>query len=148
MDFVAQLQGQIRDALKSGARERAGVLRLLLSAVKQDQIDNSRVVDEALFVGIVEKMIKQRRESIRQFEAGNRADLAQKEADEIAHLRRFLPEALDDSAVAQIIDEAIAATGAQSIKDMGRVMAHIKPKLVGRADMGAAGAAVKAKLSG
>ena len=137
----------MKSAMKAREAEKLGAIRLLLSAMKQREVDERITLDDAAVVAIVEKMIKQRKESIVQYEKGARKDLADKEQFEIGVLQAYLPQQLSESEVAAAIAEAIAATGAQSAADMGKVMALVKPKLAGKADMGKVSALVKAKLA-
>ena len=134
--------------MRSGEKERLGVIRMITSAIKQREVDERITLDDAQVISVLEKMIKQRKESMVQFQAGNRADLADKESAEITLLQAYLPAQLADAELDALIQEAIAATGAASIKDMGKVMGIIKAKAQGRADMGAVGAKIKAKLGG
>ena len=127
---------------------RLSTVRLLLAAMKQREVDERVELADPDVVGIVEKMIKQRRESIAQFEKASRQDLVDKEKAEIGVLSGYLPQKLGDAEVAQAVAAAIAESGASGIKDMGKVMALLKPRLAGRADMGAVSGLVKAKLSG
>lgn len=148
-DIVARLQGDIKTALKGGDKQRAGVLRLLLSAVKQQQIDGGKAVDEAGLVIVVEKMIKQREESIRHYESAQREDLKAQEEAEIALLKPFLPPQLSEDEIRAAVDDALLSSGsAPDIKNMGAVMAVLKPRLAGRANMGLVSRLVKEKLSG
>ena len=119
---------------------------MLQAAIKQREVDERITLDDAQVLSIIEKMVKQRKESIVQFEAGGRPDLADKEKSEIAQLQDYLPTQLSEAEVDAIIKEAIAATGAGSVKDMGKVMAIVKSKAAGRADMGAVSARIKAAL--
>ncbi|MEZ5490488.1 MAG: GatB/YqeY domain-containing protein [Gammaproteobacteria bacterium] len=134
------LKQQLTEAMKSAMRakdkERLGTLRLALSEVKKVEVDERIEPDDARILSILDKMVKQRRESVRQFEAGGRQDLAEKEAREIDVLQEFLPEALDEAELTALIQTAIAETKAESMRDMGKVMALVKPKVQGRADMG------------
>ncbi len=134
--------------MRSGEKERLGVIRMLTAAIKQREVDERIALDDAQVLSVLEKMVKQRKESVAQFEAGNRPDLVAKESAEIALLVGYLPAPLSDAELDALISEAIAATGAGSVKDMGKVMGIIKGKAQGRADMGAVGAKIKAKLSG
>jgi hypothetical protein len=146
MALREQLNEDIKTAMKAREAERLAALRLLLSAVKQREVDERITLDDAGVISVVEKMIKQRRESIVQFEKGARPDLAAKEQGEIAVLAAYLPQQLGESEIAAIVAEAVATTGAKSPADMGKVMAIVKPKLAGKADMGKVSAMVKAKL--
>ena len=134
--------------MRSGEKERLGVIRMITSAIKQREVDERITLDDAQVLSVLEKMIKQRKESLVQFQAGNRQDLVEKEAAEITLLQGYLPSQLSDAEIDSLITDAIAATGAASIKDMGKVMAVIKGKAQGRADMAAVGAKIKAKLGG
>jgi len=148
---VSDLKTQITDAMKTAMRERnkerLGVIRLMTSAMKQIEVDERIELDDACVLTILDKMLKQRRESIKQYEAAERQELADQEAFEITIIQEFMPSQLSDDEISTIIDEAVAATGASSMKDMGKVMGIIKPKLAGRADMGAVSGKIKAKLS-
>jgi uncharacterized protein YqeY len=122
------------------------VVRLILAAIKQVEVDKRIELDDAAVLSVLDKMVKQRRDSVEQFEKGNRQDLADIEKAEIAVLETYLPEQLSDAELDAMIAEAISSTGAESIRDMGKVMGQIKGKAAGRADMGAVGAKVKAQL--
>ena len=134
--------------MRSGEKERLGVIRLITSAIKQREVDERIVLDDTQVLSVLEKMIKQRKESVAQFQAGNRQDLVDKENSEITLLQGYMPSQLSDAELDSLIGEAVTATGASSIKDMGKVMAIIKAKAQGRADMAAVGAKIKAKLGG
>ncbi len=134
--------------MRSGERERLGAIRMITSAIKQREVDERITLDDAQVLSVLEKMIKQRKESLAQFQAGNRPDLADKEAAEITLLQGYMPSQLSDGDLEAMIGEAIATSGAASIKDMGKVMTIIKGKAQGRADMAAVGAKIKAKLGG
>jgi uncharacterized protein YqeY len=121
---------------------------MITSAIKQREVDERITLDDAQVTSVLEKMIKQRKESLTQFQAGNRQDLVDKESSEITLLQTYLPSQLSAAELDALIVEAIAATGAASVKDMGKVMGIIKAKAQGRADMGAVGAKIKAKLGG
>jgi uncharacterized protein YqeY len=138
----------MKAAMRSGEKERLGVIRMVTAAIKQREVDERIALDDAQVLSVLEKMIKQRKESVEQFKAGNRQDLADKEAAEIALLQGYMPSQLSAAELDALINDAVAATGAASIKDMGKVMAIIKTKAQGRADMGAVGAKIKAKLGG
>ena len=138
----------MKAAMRSGEKERLGVIRMITSAIKQREVDERIMLDDAQVLSVLEKMIKQRKESLEQFKAGNRQDLVDKEASEITLLQGYMPSQLSGAEIDALITEAVAATGASSIKDMGKVMAIIKGKAQGRADMGAVGAKIKAKLGG
>jgi uncharacterized protein len=138
----------MKAAMRSGEKERLGVIRMVTAAIKQREVDERITLDDGQVLAVLEKMIKQRKESIVQFEAGNRPDLVEKETAEVALLQGYLPSQLSDAEVDALIADTIAATGAASIKDMGKVMGIIKGKAQGRADMAAVGAKIKAKLGG
>jgi uncharacterized protein YqeY len=146
------LRDQINDDLKQAMRDknesRVGTLRLLTAAIKQREVDERVTLDDARIVGVVEKLIKQSRESIEQYTKGNRFDLVAKEQADIAVWQAYMPAQLSDAEIDAAIAEAIDAAGAASIKDMGKVMGLLKSKLAGRADMGKVGARIKAKLGG
>lgn len=134
--------------MRSGEKERLGVIRMITAAIKQREVDERITLDDAQVLSVLEKMVKQRKESVVQFQAGNRPDLVEKEAAEIALLQSYLPKQLSDAEIDALIADAIAATGAASIKDMGKVMGIIKGKAQGQADMAVVGAKIKAKLGG
>ena len=134
--------------MRSGEKERLGLIRMITAAIKQREVDERITLDDAQVLSVLEKMIKQRKESLVQFQAGNRQDLVEKEAAEITLLQGYLPSQLSAAEIDALINEAVAATGAASIKDMGKVMAIIKGKAQGRADLAAVGAKIKAKLGG
>jgi uncharacterized protein YqeY len=138
----------MKAAMRSGEKERLGVIRMITSAIKQREVDERIMLDDAQVLSVLEKMIKQRKESLEAFKTGNRQDLVDKESAEITLLQGYLPAQLSAAEIDSLITEAVAATGASSIKDMGKVMAIIKAKAQGRADMGAVGAKIKARLSG
>jgi uncharacterized protein len=139
---------EMKNAMRAGEKERLATIRLILSAIKQREVDERIQLDDIQVLAVIEKMVKQRKESITQFEAGGRADLVAKEQAEMAVLQTYLPTQMSDAEIDALIAEAIASTGAASIKDMGKVMAAVKAKAQGRADMGAVSARIKQKLSG
>ena len=147
MTLKAQIQEDMKTAMRGGEKARLANIRMVMAAIKQREVDERIELDDAQVLSVIDKMVKQRRESITQFEAGGRADLVAKEQAELVLLSAYLPAALSDADLDALISEAIATTGAVSIKDMGKVMAAIKPKAVGRADMGAVGARIKARLA-
>jgi uncharacterized protein len=138
----------MKAAMRAGAKERLGVIRMITSAIKQREVDERITLDDAQVLSVLEKMIKQRKESLTQFQAGNRPDLVDKETAEIALIQGYMPSQLGDAEIDSLIAAAIAASGATTIKDMGKVMGVIKAKAQGRADMAAVGAKIKAKLGG
>jgi hypothetical protein len=148
MSLKERITDDMKTAMRAGEKARLGVIRMITSAIKQREVDERITLDDAQVLSVLEKMIKQRKESLVHFQAGNRQDLVEKEAAEITLLQGYLPSQLSDTEIDSLITEAIAATGAASIKDMGKVMAIIKGKAQGRADMAAVGAKIKAKLGG
>ena len=148
MALKERITEDMKAAMRSGEKERLGLIRMITSAIKQREVDERIALDDAQVLSVLEKMIKQRKESLVMFQAGNRQDLVDKEAAEITLLQGYLPSQLSDAEIDTLIKEAIAATGAASIKDMGKVMGQIKAKAQGRADMAAVGAKIKARLSG
>jgi hypothetical protein len=148
MPLKDRITEDMKTAMRAGEKERLGTIRLILSAVKQREVDERITLDDSQVLAAIEKMIKQRKEAITQFEAGGRADLVAKETAEIAILQTYLPAQMSDAEIDALIAEAIASTGAASIKDMGKVMGAVKAKAQGRADMGAVSARIKQKLSG
>jgi uncharacterized protein YqeY len=146
MSLKAQITEDMKSAMKAGEKDRLKVVRLLLAAIKQVEVDTRTDLDDAAVLSVLEKMVKQRRDSVEQFEKGGREDLAAIETAEIAVLETYLPEQLSAEDLDAMIDEAISATGAESMRDMGKVMGQIKAQAAGRADMGAVGAKVKARL--
>jgi uncharacterized protein YqeY len=138
----------MKAAMRSGEKERLGVIRMVTAAIKQREVDERITLDDAQVVAVLEKMVKQRKESVVQFEAGNRPDLVARENAEITLLQTYLPKQLSDAELDALIADALAATGATSIKDMGKVMGIIKGQAQGQADMAVVGAKIKAKLGG
>jgi uncharacterized protein YqeY len=138
----------MKTAMRASDKERLSTIRMLQAAIKQREVDERITLDDAQVIAVVEKMIKQRKESIAQFEQGGRADLAAREKAEIELLQVYLPAQLSDAEIDALIKDAIATTGATSIKDMGKVMGAVKGKAAGRADMGAVSTRIKAALSG
>ena len=148
MSLKARITEEMKTAMRSGDKDRLGLIRMLQAGIKQREVDERIQLDDAQVLSVIEKMIKQRKESVAQFQAGGRADLVAKESAEIAWLTAYLPAQLADADLESLIKEAMAATGAASIKDMGKVMAYVKPKAQGRADMGALSGRIKAALGG
>ena len=147
MGLKEQLQQDMKAALKAGEKERLGVVRMALAAIKQVEIDSRKTLDDAGILATLQKMIKQRRDSLNQFEQAGRDDLAAKEKTEIDWLTGYLPTQLDAAALDTLIDQVIADLGASSPADMGKVMGALKAKAAGQVDMGAASARVKARLA-
>ncbi|MCK4833884.1 MAG: GatB/YqeY domain-containing protein [Gammaproteobacteria bacterium] len=148
---MSDLQKQIQDAvistMKSGDKERLKIIRLMTSAMKQIEVDERIELDDARIIAILDKMVKQRRESISQFKTAGRDDLVKQESFEIDIIQEFLPQALSEEEVDAIVKAAIEQTGASSIKDMGKVMGLVKPQIIGRADMGEVSGRIKSTLS-
>lgn len=148
MSLKARIQEDMKDAMRSGDKRRLGVIRLILSAIKQREVDERIELDDTQVLAVLDKMLKQRRESLAQYEQAGRADLADQESFEIGVVQNYLPQPLSPAEVDALIDAAIAETGAAGIKDMGKVMGILKPQLQGRADMGTVSGQIKAKLGG
>lgn len=143
----ARISEDMKNAMRAREALRLSTIRLLLSAIKQREIDDHVEANDALIIEVITKMVKQRRDSVEQYTQGGRADLAQKEQAEIDVLAAYLPKALTDEEVSQIIDEAIASTGAVGMAQMGKVMGVVKSKVAGRADLGKVSGIIKAKLT-
>ena len=148
MSLKARITEDMKSAMRAGEKDRLSCIRMLQAGIKQREVDERIELDDAQVLAVIDKMIKQRRESVTQFQAGNRADLVAKESAEINLLSCYLPAQLGDAELAAMIKEAIAASGAASMKDMGKVMGILKPKVQGRADMGALSARIKTALGG
>jgi uncharacterized protein YqeY len=147
MSLREQINDDLKAAMRGGDVARRDTIRLLLSALKQREVDERKVLTDADVLSIVEKMLKQRRDSISQFEQGGRQDLADKEKQELTLLQAYMPQALSDAEIAAAVAAAVTETAAAAPSDMGKVMALLKPKLAGRADMTKVSAAVKAQLT-
>ena len=147
MSLKDQVTEDMKSAMKAGDKDRLKVVRLILAAIKQVEVDKRVELDDAAVLAVITKMVKQRRDSVEQFEKGGREDLASIERDEIAVLEDYLPEQLSADELAAMVDAVIQATGAHGIRDMGKVMGQIKAKAAGRADMGAVSATVKDRLN-
>jgi uncharacterized protein YqeY len=147
MSLKDQITEDMKSAMKAGEKDRLKVVRLIRAAIKQIEVDKRIELDDAAVLIVLDKMVKQRRDSVEQFQKGNRNDLADIELAEIVVLEDYLPEQLSDEELDAMIDEAISATGAETIRDMGKVMGQIKAKAAGRADMGAVSATVKERLA-
>ena len=142
-----RINDDVKTAMRSKDKERLGTLRLLTAAIKQIEVDQRIELNDDQVIAVLEKMLKQRKDSIEQFEKAGRTELAEIEIKEVAILKEFMPEQLSDADIDNLIDEAMAVTGASEMKDMGKVMGILKPKLAGKADMGAVSGKIKAKLS-
>jgi uncharacterized protein YqeY len=138
----------MKAAMRAKDAPRLGAIRLLQAAIKQREVDERVELEDTHVIEVIEKMLKQRRDSISQYEAANRADLADVEKYEVSVLQEYLPQPLSEAEIAQLLDKAIAETGASGVKDMGKVVAAVKPQVVGRADMGKVSGLIKARLGG
>ena len=141
-----RINEDVKSAMRSKDKERLGTLRLITAAIKQREVDERIEMDDAAVLAVLDKMVKQRKDSIDQFTQAGRTELADKEQAEIVIIQEFLPAQLSDAEIDQLIAEAIKASGASTMQDMGKVMGQLKPKLQGRADMGAVSGKIKAKL--
>jgi len=137
----------MKAAMKSGDKRRLGIIRLIRAAIKQREVDERIELDDTQVLLVLDKMVKQRRDSVEQFEKAGRTELADQEKFEIGIIQEYLPAQLSEDEISALITQAIAATGAESMKDMGKVMGMLKPKLQGRADMGAVSGLIKQNLS-
>tara|TARA_B100001094_G_scaffold333376_1_gene411225 strand:+ start:5765 stop:6208 length:444 start_codon:yes stop_codon:yes gene_type:complete len=147
MDTLDKLKSEQKDAMRAKDKVRLGTIRLALAAVKQIEVDERRALSESDLTQLLTKLVKQRRDSITQYEAAGRQELADIEANEIKILQEFLPQPLEASQVQSLIDEAIAEVEASSMQDMGKIMALLKPKIQGRADMSQVSAEIKKRLA-
>lgn len=148
MSLKTQLTDDMKAAMKGGDKPRLAVIRLINAAIKQKEVDERIELDDAAVLAVLEKMVKQRKDSITQFEAAAREDLAQVERDEMAVIETYLPEKMDEAGILAAIDAAIAQTGASGPADMGKLMGVLKPQLAGQADMGLVSKLIKQKLAG
>ncbi|MGF1693054.1 GatB/YqeY domain-containing protein [Photobacterium kagoshimensis] len=146
MTLIDRLKDEQKAAMKAKNKPRLGAIRLVMAAIKQREVDEKITLSEDDVITVLTKMVKQRRDSVAQYEAAGRQDLADVEHAEIAVLEEFMPQPLSDDEVAALLDEAIAATGAAGMQDMGKVMGVLKPQIQGRADMGKVSQLVKTKL--
>ena len=142
-----RIQDDMKAAMKSGNKKRLGAIRLILAAIKQREVDERIELSDDQVLAVLDKMVKQRRDSVSQYEQAGRSELAEQEHYEIGVIQDYLPAALSEDEITALIAEAISTTGAASVKDMGKVMAEIRPKVQGRADMGQVSALVKSKLA-
>jgi uncharacterized protein YqeY len=147
MTLKERITEDMKSAMRAGEKDRLAVVRLILAGIKQREVDERITLDDAQVLRVLEKMAKQRKESIAQFESGGRADLVAKESAELTVIQSYLPAQLSDAELDALIAEAMAASGATTIKDMGKVMGIVKGKAAGRADMAVVGARIKQKLS-
>jgi uncharacterized protein len=148
VSLKARINDDLKTAMRAGAAQRRDALRLLLAALQQREVDERKELGDADVVAVIDKMIKQRREAITQFEKGGRQDLVKNEQFEIDLLQTYMPQALSDAEIEAAVAEAVTATGAAAPSDMGKVMGVLKGKLAGKADMSKVSALVKAKLAG
>jgi uncharacterized protein len=148
MSLKARITEDMKNAMRSGDKDRLGLIRMLQAGIKQREVDERIQLDDAQVLAVIDKMIKQRKDSVTQFAAGGRADLVAKESAEIAWLSDYLPAQLSAAEIDAIVRSAVAESGAASLKDMGKVMALVKPQAQGRCDMGALSARIKAALGG
>lgn len=146
MSLKSRIQEDIKQAMRAQDRDRLGALRLVTAAIKQKEVDERIELDDTQVLAVLDKMLKQRRESLEQYQKAGRSDLADKEQFELSLIQDYLPEQLGEEELAALIDEAVAQTGASSIRDMGQVMAALRGKVQGRADMKAVSQAVRGKL--
>jgi uncharacterized protein YqeY len=146
MTLKERIIDDMKSAMRSGEKERLATIRMALAAIKQREVDERITLDDGQVLGLLEKMIKQRKEAITQFEAGARADLVAKERGEIAVLEQYLPTRMSDSEIDALIAQVIAASGATSVRDMGKVMSAVKAQAQGRVDMSVVGARVREQL--
>ncbi len=147
MSLKQKITEDMKAAMRSGDIKRRDTIRLLQAAIKQREVDERIVLDDVAIVAVIEKMLKQRKDSIAQYEAAQRIDLADKEKEEVLILTDYMPQALSDAEIAVLLNEAIAASNAQGMQDMGKVMSLLKSQLAGRADMGKVSSLIKEKLS-
>ncbi|SEM12831.1 hypothetical protein SAMN05428989_3137 [Pseudoxanthomonas sp. GM95] len=148
MSLKAQLTNDMKSAMKAGEKDRLGVIRLINAAIKQREVDERIELDDAAVLAVLEKMVKQRKDSVSQYEAADREDLAAVERAEIVIIDAYLPAKLDEAAITVAIEAAIAQTGASGPADMGKLMGVLKPQLAGQADMGLVSKLIKQKLAG
>ena len=148
MSLKARLTDDMKQALRAGDKPRLSVIRMALAAIKQREVDERVELDDPQVLAVIEKMIKQRRESASQYRGGNREDLASEEEAEIEVLTAYMPEPLSEAEIEGLINQAVESTGASSMRDMGKVMGQVKAAARGRADMGKVSALVKARLAG
>ncbi|MBJ7515906.1 MAG: GatB/YqeY domain-containing protein [Stenotrophomonas sp.] len=148
MSMKLQLTDDMKAAMKSGDKHTLGVVRLIKAAVQQKEVDERIELDDTAVVAVLDKMVKQRKDSISQYEAANREDLAQIERDEMVVIERYLPAKMDEAEIVAAIQAAVAETGATSPADIGKLMGALKPKVAGKADMGLVSKLVKQQLAG
>lgn len=147
MALIDDLKSAQKDAMRAKEKLRLGTIRMALAAIKQKEIDEQITLDDATILAVLTKMVKQRQDAAAQFDAADRKELADKEREEITYIEDFLPQPLTDDELNTLIDDAMASTGASGMQDMGKVMGVLKPKVQGRADMGALSGKIKARLN-
>lgn len=147
MTLIAKIQEDVKDAMRSKAKQRLQTLRLITAAIKQIEVDQRIELNDAGLLSVLEKMLKQRKDSIEQFDKAGRDDLSSKEKAEVLIIQEYMPEQMSEAEVAAIVDAAVASTSAESMKDMGKVMGQVKPQVAGKADMGLVSKLVKTRLS-
>ena len=147
MSLINRIQEDVKTAMRSKDKERLQTLRLITAAIKQKEVDERIELDDAGLLAVLEKMLKQRKDSIEQFDKAGRDDLSAKEKAEVVIIQEYMPEQMSEAEIVAIVDAAVASTGAESMKDMGKVMGQVKPQVAGKADMGLVSKLVKAKLS-
>lgn len=147
MALIDDLKSAQKDAMRAKEKLRLGTIRMALAAIKQKEIDEQITLDDATILAVLTKMVKQRQDAAAQFDAADRKELADKEREEITYIEEFLPQPLTDDELNALIDDAMASTGASGMQDMGKVMGVLKPKVQGRADMGALSGKIKARLN-
>lgn len=148
MSLKQKITEDMKVAMRAGDAKRRDTIRLLQAAIKQREVDERIELDDAAVVAAIEKMLKQRKDSITQYETAGRNDLADIEKEEVVVLSAYMPQALSDSEIESLVNEAVSSSGAKGMQDMGKVMAILKPNLAGRADMGKVSTLVKGKISG
>ena len=147
-DLKKRLTEEMKAAMKAGDKARLGVVRSMLAAIKQVEVDSQKQLSDEEIIAVLDRQVKQRRDSIQQYAEAGREDLAEQERYEMSVIQEFLPQPLSDEEIAALIDEAIEETGAAGMQDMGKVMGVLKPKMQGRADMGEVSKQVRARLAG
>jgi len=147
VSLKTKITEDMKSAMKAGEKDRLKAVRLILADINRVEVDSRQELDDAGIIAVLEKAVKQRRDSIEQFDKGGRADLSAIEQDELTVIQTYLPEQLSEHDLNELVDRVIASTGAESIRDMGKVMGAIKSEAAGKADMGAVGAMVKARLA-
>lgn len=148
MSLKARITDDMKVAMRAQDKARLGVIRLILAAIKQQEVDSRVEMDDTAILAVLDKMVKQRRESIRQYSDAGRTDLADQELFEVGIIQNYLPQPLSEAELAALIEQAIAETAAASVRDMGKVMNWLKPKAQGRTDMGKVSGLIKTRLGG